>query len=141
MSLSIGTQQIGVVATRPTIPERTAATMRDVVAGHARRHSTLLFAGPAVIAAIAYVDPGNVATNIQAGARYGYEFLRVVAGANLAAMVFHRLSAKLGIVTGQNLAELCRPSLSKRLNTILVLFLNGLLLLQIVGIPIPDLPA
>jgi manganese transport protein len=64
--------------------------------------------GPAVIASIAYMDPGNFATNIQAGARYGYALLWVVLLANLIAMLFQALSAKLGIVTGRNLAELCR---------------------------------
>ena len=68
----------------------------------------LLFAGPAVIASIAYMDPGNYATNIQAGAGYGFTLLWVVLGANLIAMLFQALSAKLGIVTGQNLAEMCR---------------------------------
>jgi manganese transport protein len=67
-----------------------------------------LFAGPAVIASIAYMDPGNFATNIQAGAKYGYTLLWVVVVANLIAMLFQALSAKLGIVTGRNLAELCR---------------------------------
>jgi manganese transport protein len=67
-----------------------------------------LFAGPAVIASIAYMDPGNFATNIQAGAKYGYTLLWVVLAANVAAMLFQALSAKLGIVTGRNLAEMCR---------------------------------
>ncbi len=70
--------------------------------------SARLFAGPAVIASIAYVDPGNFATNIQGGARYGYTLLWVVLTANLIAMLFQSLSAKLGIVTGANLAEMCR---------------------------------
>ncbi len=70
--------------------------------------SSLLFAGPAVIASIAYMDPGNFATNIQAGAGFGYLLLWVVLAANLIAMLFQALSAKLGIVTGCNLAELCR---------------------------------
>jgi manganese transport protein len=60
------------------------------------------------MASIAYMDPGNFATNIQAGARYGYGLLWVVLLANLIAMLFQALSAKLGIVTGRNLAELCR---------------------------------
>jgi manganese transport protein len=60
------------------------------------------------VASIAYMDPGNFATNIQAGARYGYGLLWVVLLANLMAMLFQALSAKLGIVTGRNLAELCR---------------------------------
>jgi len=68
----------------------------------------LAFAGPAVVASIAYMDPGNFATNIQAGARYGYGLLWVVLLANLIAMLFQALSAKLGIVTGRNLAEICR---------------------------------
>ena len=64
--------------------------------------------GPAFVAAIAYVDPGNFATNIQAGAKYGYLLLWVVLAANLMAMLIQYLSAKLGIVTGHNLPELCR---------------------------------
>jgi len=71
------------------------------------------FSGPAVVASIAYVDPGNFATNIQAGARYGYALLWVVLLANLIAMLFQALSAKLGIVTGRNLAELCREQFSR----------------------------
>ena len=73
----------------------------------------LLFAGPAVIASIAYMDPGNFATNIQAGAKYGYTLLWVVLAANLIAMLFQGLSAKLGIVTNRNLAELCREQFPK----------------------------
>ena len=78
--------------------------------GAARRAGapTWLSPGPAVIASIAYMDPGNFATNIQAGAKYGYGLLWVVLLANLIAMLFQALSAKLGIVTGRNLAEMCR---------------------------------
>ncbi|KAA2315689.1 divalent metal cation transporter [Pseudooceanicola sediminis] len=68
----------------------------------------LLFAGPAIIASVAYMDPGNYATNIQAGAGYGYALLWVVVLANGIAMLFQALSARLGIVTGHNLAELSR---------------------------------
>ena len=68
----------------------------------------LSFAGPAIVASIAYIDPGNFATNIQAGAKYGYGLLWVVLLANMIAMLFQALSAKLGIVTGRNLAEMCR---------------------------------
>ncbi|HET6197365.1 MAG TPA: Nramp family divalent metal transporter, partial [Acetobacteraceae bacterium] len=92
-------------------------SQRTVLAGHAvldgRRRglrAVLPFAGPAVIASIAYMDPGNFATNIQAGARYGYSLMWVVVAANLIAMLFQALSAKLGIVTGKNLAEHCRES-------------------------------
>lgn len=75
----------------------------------------LAFAGPAVIASVAYMDPGNYATNIQAGAGYGYMLLWVVLLANLIAMLFQALSARLGIVTGKNLAELSRDNLPRPL--------------------------
>jgi len=75
----------------------------------------LSFAGPAVIASIAYMDPGNFATNIQAGAKYGYGLLWVVLLANSIAMLFQALSAKLGIVTGKNLAEMCREHFPTRI--------------------------
>lgn len=85
--------------------------MAAVLAGQRRGpRSALLFVGPAVIASIAYMDPGNYATNIQAGAGYGYKLLWVVLAANLIAMLFQALSARIGIVTGKNLAELCRDN-------------------------------
>ena len=68
----------------------------------------LPFIGPAVVASIAYMDPGNFATNIQAGARHGYMLLWVVLLANVIAMLFQALSARLGIVSGHSLATLCR---------------------------------
>jgi manganese transport protein len=92
-----------------SLSQRTVAAASDVLAG--RRgglRAYLAFVGPAVVASIAYMDPGNFATNIQAGARYGYTLLWVVLVANLIAMLFQALSAKLGIVTGRNLAEMCR---------------------------------
>jgi manganese transport protein len=94
---------------RGSLSERTVDAARQVLAGQRGGwRAYLVFAGPAVIASIAYVDPGNFATNIQAGARYGYGLLWVVLLANLIAMLFQALSAKLGIVTGRNLAEMCR---------------------------------
>jgi manganese transport protein len=95
-------------ATGEGLSERTAEAIRDLFDGKPRRFSALLFVGPAVIASIAYMDPGNFATNIQAGAKYGYALLWVVLAANVIAMLFQALSAKLGIVTGRNLAEMCR---------------------------------
>src|SRR6202171_5453046 len=74
----------------------------------------LPFAGPAIIASVGYMDPGNFATNIQAGSTYGYKLLWVVLAANLVAMLFQGMSAKMGIVTGRNLAELCREQFSRR---------------------------
>src|SRR5579883_2330987 len=92
-----------------SLSARTLAAARQALDGKRRGlRSYLAFIGPAVIASIAYIDPGNVATNIQAGARYGYGLLWVVLLANAIAMLFQGLSAKLGIVTGRNLAELCR---------------------------------
>jgi manganese transport protein len=66
------------------------------------------FLGPAFIASVAYVDPGNFATNIQGGAQFGYMLLWVIVASNLMAMLVQALSAKLGIATGKNLAEMCR---------------------------------
>jgi len=94
-----------------TASARTQAAFADVLAGKGRRRrGAWLFAGPAVVASVAYMDPGNYATNIQAGAGYGYGLLWVVLVANLIAMLFQALSARLGIVTGRNLAELCREN-------------------------------
>jgi len=78
-----------------------------------RMKRTLPFLGPAVIASIAYVDPGNFATNIQAGAQFGYVLLWVIFASNIMAMLIQALSAKLGIATGKNLAEHCGQSFSK----------------------------
>lgn len=92
-----------------SLTTRTSTAISDVLGGSrgGLRHA-FLFAGPAVIASIAYMDPGNFATNIQGGAKFGYTLLWVVLMANLIAMLFQALSAKLGIVTGHNLAEMCR---------------------------------
>jgi len=70
----------------------------------------LPFMGPAFIASVAYMDPGNFATNIQGGAQFGYTLLWVVVVTNLMAMLIQTLSAKLGIATGRNLAQLCREN-------------------------------
>ncbi len=86
---------------------RTSKAIGEAAAGRRGRLATgWLFTGPAVVASIAYIDPGNFAANIQAGARFGYRLLWVVVAANLIAMLFQGLSAKLGIVTERNLAEL-----------------------------------
>jgi len=95
---------------------REEPVMREVLDGRRQGLAALLpFAGPAVVVSVAYIDPGNFATNIQAGARYGYGLLWVVVLANLVAMLFQSLSARLGIVTGRNLAELCRERLPRPL--------------------------
>jgi manganese transport protein len=73
----------------------------------------LPFLGPAFIAAVAYIDPGNFATNIAGGSKFGYTLLWVIVASNLMAMLIQTLSAKLGIATGRNLAEVCRDNLSR----------------------------
>lgn len=94
---------------RPGLTDRTTLAIGEALAGRSVNfRSMLLFAGPAVVASIAYMDPGNFATNLQAGARYGYSLLWVVLAANVVAMLFQALSAKLGIVTNRNLAEMSR---------------------------------
>ena len=99
---------------RGNLSERTQHAMSEALRGRrVTMRSFALFAGPAVIASIAYMDPGNFATNIQAGSRFGYTLLWVVLMANLIAMLFQALSAKLGIVTGKNLAEMCRERFPK----------------------------
>lgn len=77
------------------------------------------FLGPAFVAAVAYIDPGNFATNISGGAQFGYLLLWVILSANLIAMVVQTLSAKLGIATGKNLAELCRESFPRPVSILL----------------------
>jgi len=102
------------IVRRQSLSERTVAAASKILAGHrVGPHTYLVFVGPAVIASIAYMDPGNFATNIQAGAKYGYGLLWVVLLANVIAMLFQALSAKLGIVTGRNLAEMCRDKFPK----------------------------
>jgi manganese transport protein len=90
---------------------RTVQTALDILGKQDRKHRLtrlMPFLGPAFIASVAYVDPGNFATNIQGGAQFGYLLLWVVVASNLIAMLIQTLSAKLGLVTGMNLAEHCR---------------------------------
>jgi manganese transport protein len=84
------------------------ATPLHHVLARGRARAMLAMLGPAFVASVAYVDPGNFATNIQGGADYGYLLLWVVLAANLMAMLIQYLSAKVGIVTERNLPELCR---------------------------------
>src|SRR3990172_3128475 len=82
---------------------------RAALEGHGRgARAVLPFLGPAFVASVAYIDPGNFATNIQGGAQFGYMLLWVITASNLMAMLVQALSAKLGIATGLNLAEMCR---------------------------------
>jgi manganese transport protein len=81
---------------------------------HRTRFRILPFLGPAFIACVAYIDPGNFATNIAGGSKFGYTLLWVIVASNLMAMLIQTLSAKLGIATGRNLPEVCRERLSRR---------------------------
>jgi manganese transport protein len=83
---------------------------------HRKRFRILPFLGPAFIACVAYIDPGNFATNIAGGSRFGYRLVWVIVAANLLAMLIQVLSAKLGIATGRNLPELCRERFSRRVS-------------------------
>src|SRR6266516_5058602 len=74
----------------------------------------LPFLGPAFVACVAYIEPGNFATNIAGGAKFGYTLAWVIVASNLMAMLIQMLSAKLGIATGRNLPEVCRENFSRR---------------------------
>ena len=96
--------------------QRTLDVASEVLMGGSQKgwfRQLLPFLGPAFIASVAYVDPGNYATNIQGGAQFGYQLLWVVAASNLMAMLVQALSAKLGIATGKNLAEHCRDQYAR----------------------------
>jgi manganese transport protein len=100
-----------------------AATLRAAQASLAGERRGLRgvwpFLGPAFIAAVAYIDPGNFATNIAGGAKFGYLLLWVVLSANLMAMLVQTLSAKLGIATGRNLPEMCRDNFRRPVSVLL----------------------
>jgi manganese transport protein len=95
--------------------ERVLRAAEKALNGQTRGLRALVpFMGPAFVAAVAYVDPGNFATNIAGGAQYGYMLLWVVLTANLMAMLIQSMSAKLGIATGMNLAEVCREKFPRK---------------------------
>jgi manganese transport protein len=99
---------------------RTILAARDAINGKVKGIRALLpFLGPAFIASIAYIDPGNFATNIQTGARFGYKMLWVIVLANLMAMLLQNMSAKLGIATGRSLPEVCREYMPKPLTYVM----------------------
>ena len=83
------------------------------IRGRGRVKGVVAMLGPAFVAAVAYIDPGNFATNIAGGAKYGYMLVWVIVAANLMAMLVQYLSAKTGIATGKNLPELCREHFKK----------------------------
>ena len=99
-----------------TPTEEAAALGLPVRAGHTtmqRMRGVWPFLGPAFVASVAYIDPGNFATNIAGGSEFGYRLLWVILTANLMAILIQTLSAKLGIATGRGLARVCRDEFSK----------------------------
>jgi len=98
----------------------------ELLLARGRTRALLAMLGPAFVASIAYVDPGNFATNIQGGAQFGYLLLWVVLMANLMAMLVQYLSAKLGIVTDMNLPEVCRATYPRYVTWFLWLQAEGM---------------
>jgi manganese transport protein len=102
------------MATRAEALDRPPGAGEKVLRGQRRRLSFLPFLGPAFVACVAYIDPGNFATNVAGGSKFGYTLLWVIVASNLMAMLVQMLSAKLGIATGRNLPEVCRQEFSRR---------------------------
>jgi manganese transport protein len=100
------------MATRVETLERRPGRGERVLRGD--RPSIWPFLGPAFIACVAYMDPGNFATNIAGGSKFGFTLVWVIVASNLMAMLIQTLSAKLGIATGRNLPEVCREQFSRR---------------------------
>src|SRR4051795_8774990 len=100
-------------ATRAEESPRLPGAGERVLQGSSR-WGLLPFLGPAFIACVAYMDPGNFATSIAAGSKFGFTLVWVIVASNLMAMLIQTLSAKLGIATGRNLPEVCRERFSRR---------------------------
>src|SRR5216110_2082583 len=101
----------------------TVQAAEDALRGFPSAFRILPFLGPAFVACVAYIDPGNFATNIAAGSKFGYTLVWVIVAANLMAMLIQTLSSKLGLATGKNLPEVCRERFSRR--TSLALWLQA----------------
>jgi len=100
------------IVERPTVEPSELSTLA-LLRSRWRRRTFLALLGPAFVAAVAYIDPGNFATNFSAGAQFGYLLVWVIVVANLMAMLVQYLSAKVGVVTGKDLPELCREHFRK----------------------------
>src|ERR1041385_9340270 len=96
---------------------QTVRSATEVLTGESKKTGLarlIPFLGPAFIACVAYMDPGNFATNIAGGSKFGFTLVWVIVASNLMAMLIQTLSAKLGIATGRNLPEVCRERFSRR---------------------------
>src|SRR5215831_10300204 len=105
------------VAAAPSLPESHRSIPVPSTASWLRK--IFAFAGPGYLVAVGYMDPGNWATDLQGGSQFGYTLLGVILISNLMAMLLQALSAKLGIVTGRDLAQACRETYSRRTSLIL----------------------
>src|SRR3989454_12131926 len=101
-------------AKRPSLPEvhRSIAVPKDL----SFWRKMLAFSGPGYLVAVGYIDPGNWATDLEGGSRFGYELMWVLVMANAMAILLQTLSARLGIVSGRDLAQACREHYSKRVS-------------------------
>jgi manganese transport protein len=113
LHLVIARENGAMMATRAGALPRPLGSGEDVLRGN-KRFRIWPFLGPAFIACVAYIDPGNFATNIAGGSKFGYTLVWVIVASNLMAMLIQSLSAKLGIATGRNLPEVCRERFSRR---------------------------
>lgn len=104
----MGPPETGTVALPPEARAALGPSPLSLLRARGRVRGPLALLGPAFVAAVAYIDPGNFATNIEAGAKYGYLLVWVIVAANLMAMLVQYLSAKVGVATGRSLPELCR---------------------------------
>ena len=104
----VGPPETGTVTLPPEARGALGPSPLSVLRARGRVRGALALLGPAFVAAVAYIDPGNFATNIEAGAKYGYMLVWVIVAANLMAMLVQYLSAKVGVATGRSLPELCR---------------------------------
>src|ERR671932_2545347 len=102
------------MATRVEEVSRLPGAGERVLRGQPTRWRLMPFLGPAFVACVAYMDPGNFATNISGGSQFGFTLVWVIVASNLMAMLIQTLSAKLGIATGRNLPEVCRERFSRR---------------------------
>jgi manganese transport protein len=101
------------VAAATGSPEISADSELRILRARGRLRGAVALLGPAFVAAVAYIDPGNFATNFSAGAKFGYSLVWVIVAANLMAMLVQYLSAKTGVATGKDLPELCREHLPR----------------------------
>ncbi len=114
------------MATRVEAAPRAGIRMSELRSSRLPALRLLPFLGPAFIACVAYIDPGNFATNIAGGSKFGYTLVWVIVASNLMAMLIQTLSAKLGLATGRSLPEVCRERLPRRVSLGLWLQAEGI---------------